>query len=178
MKVLRLHKVGDMRLHDEPIPLPSLDEALVRVRTVGICGSDLHWLTQAGIGDAILQEPLVLGHEFSGIAESGTLNGQRVAVDPAINCRQCEFCLQGNPNLCTQLRFAGHGQDDGALREYVAWPERCLFPLPDEISDAEGAMLEPLGVALHAVDLGHLKPGMQVGVFGCGPIGLLVSCCL
>jgi L-iditol 2-dehydrogenase len=72
------------------------------------------------------------------------------------------------------VRFAGYGEDDGALREWMAWPERCLFPLPDALSPADGAMLEPLGVALHAVDLAHLRPGMTVGVFGCGPIGLLV----
>jgi L-iditol 2-dehydrogenase len=76
--------------------------------------------------------------------------------------------------LCTTQRFAGHGSEDGALREWIAWPSRCLFPLPDPLSAADGAMLEPLGVAIHAVDLGKLRAGMRVGVFGCGPIGLLV----
>ncbi len=76
--------------------------------------------------------------------------------------------------MCERVRFAGHGQEDGALREYIAWPEECLFTLPDSLSDADGAMLEPLGVAIHAVDLAHLRVGMSVGVFGCGPIGLLV----
>jgi L-iditol 2-dehydrogenase len=80
----------------------------------------------------------------------------------------------GNHNLCSDLHFAGHGLDDGALREYLVWPVRCLHPLPKAISDEEGAMLEPLGVALHAVDLGKIEPGSSVGVFGCGPIGLLV----
>ncbi len=72
------------------------------------------------------------------------------------------------------MRFAGHGTEDGALREYIAWPEECLFALPDSLSEADGVMLEPLGVAIHAVDLAHLRVGMSVGVFGCGPIGLLI----
>jgi L-iditol 2-dehydrogenase len=134
----------------------------------------LHWLSEAGIGDAQLEDPLVLGHEFAGVIESGERRGQRVAVDPAIACGGCEFCQEGNPNLCATLRFAGHGTEDGALREYLAWPSKCLYPLPDALSDVEGAMLEPLGVAIHAVDLGHVQPGMTVGVFGCGPIGLLL----
>jgi L-iditol 2-dehydrogenase len=174
MKVLRLYDVRDLRLRDEPEPVPGPGEVLLRVTAVGLCGSDLHWLSEAGIGDARLQEPLVLGHEFAGVIESGERYGQRVAVDPAVPCGACEFCLEGNPNLCAVLRFAGHGTEDGALREYMAWPTHCLHPLPDSLTDADGVMLEPLGVAIHAVDLGHLKTGMTVGVFGCGPIGLLV----
>ncbi len=82
MKVLRLHGVGDLRLHDEPEPVPGPGEVLLRVTAVGLCGSDLHWFSEAGIGDAQLQEPLVLGHEFAGVIESG----ERVAVDPAVPC--------------------------------------------------------------------------------------------
>jgi len=174
MQVARLHATGDIRLHTEPDPTPGPGEVLLRITAVGVCGSDLHWFTEAGIGDARLNRPLVLGHEFAGVIESGERRGQRVAVDPAVPCEQCEFCREGNPNLCSDLHFAGHGADDGALREWMAWPARCLHPLPDSLSDADGAMLEPLGVAIHAVDLGHLKSGMTVGVFGCGPIGLLL----
>ena len=170
MKVARLHSVGDVRLHDEPAPSPGPDETLVRVTAVGLCGSDLHWFGEAGIGDARLARPLVLGHEFAGVTEAG----QRVAVDPAIPCEQCEYCREGNPNLCTALYFAGQSADDGGLREWLAWPTRCLFPIPDSLSDADGAMLEPLGVAIHAVDLGKIRTGTRVGIFGCGPIGLLV----
>jgi len=169
MKVVRLHGVGDLRLHDEPMPQPGPGESLVRVTAVGLCGSDLHWFSEAGIGDVRLARPLVLGHEFAGVTE----DGRRVAVDPAIACGQCEFCQQGHPNLCEALHFAGQGTDDGALCEYVAWPTHCLFPLPDSLTDADGVMLEPLGVALFSVELGHVGPGMTVGVFGCGPIGLL-----
>ena len=170
MNVVRLHSVGDLRLHDEAVPAPGPDEALVRVTAVGLCGSDLHWFGEAGIGDARLAKPLVLGHEFAGVTEAG----RRVAVDPAVPCGACRFCQEGNPNLCAALRFAGHGREDGALREWMTWPARCLFPIPDSLSDADGAMLEPLGVALHAVDLGKIRAGMRVGVFGCGPLGLLV----
>jgi L-iditol 2-dehydrogenase len=170
MKVVRLHSRSDLRLHDEPRPVPSQGEKLIRVKAVGVCGSDLHWFSEGGIGDAILEIPLVLGHEFAGELE----DGQRVAVDPAVACRQCEFCQRGHPNLCPKVIFAGHGKTDGALREYMAWDEKNLFPIPDSLTDEDGVMLEPLGVAVHAIDLGHLRAGMTVGVFGCGPIGLLI----
>jgi len=170
MKVLRLHATGDLRLHDEPVPEPVAGEKLLRVKAVGICGSDLHWFSEAGIGDAQLGHPLVLGHEFAGVTESG----EHVAVDPAIPCAECEFCQRGHPNLCERMVFAGHAAQDGALRERMTWPSKHLFPLPDSLTSADGAMLEPLGVAIHTVDLAKLRPGMTVGVFGCGPIGLLI----
>jgi L-iditol 2-dehydrogenase len=169
VKALRLHATGDLRLHDEPIPTPGEGEELVRVKAVGVCGSDLHWFSEAGIGDAQLERPLVLGHEFACVTE----NGESVVVDPAIPCGECEFCRYGHPNLCEQIIFAGHGTQDGALREWLAWPKRNLYPMPDSLTAADGAMLEPLGVAIHAADLGKLQAGMTVGIFGCGPIGLL-----
>ena len=174
MKTLRLHAPNDLREHEEPEPIPGSGEALVRVKSVGICGSDLHWVGEGGIGDANLEKPLILGHEFAGVIASGEREGERVAIDPAISCHACQFCLQGKPNLCENIRFAGHALEDGGLREIIAWPEECLIPLPDLLSYADGAMLEPLGVAIHAVDLAQLQAGMSVGVFGCGPIGLLV----
>jgi len=170
MKSIRLHGTGELQIHDESTPVPVAGEKLVRVKSVGICGSDLHWFTEGGIGDAKLTRPLVLGHEFAGVTEEG----QRVAIDPAIPCGHCEFCGQGHPNLCENLIFAGHGSADGGLREWIVWSEKSLFPIPDSISEEEGAMLEPLGVAIHTVDLGKLKAGITVGVFGCGPIGLLI----
>jgi L-iditol 2-dehydrogenase len=170
MKSVRLHGTGNLQNHDEPIPVAGVGEKLVRIKSVGVCGSDLHWFSGGEIGDAKLERPLVLGHEFAGELE----NGHRVAVDPAISCGRCEPCQQGHPNLCLSIIFAGYGTQDGSLREYMAWNERCLFPIPDSITYEDGAMLEPLGVAIHAVDLAHLKAGMTVGVFGCGPIGLLI----
>ena len=170
MKSIRLHGTGDLQIHEEPVPVTGPGEKLVRVKSVGVCGSDLHWFAEGSIGDSKLEHPLVLGHEFAGVME----DGQRVAIDPAIPCGHCEFCEHGHPNLCAELIFAGHGKTDGGLREWIAWHEKSLFPIPDSISDDDGAMLEPLGVAIHTVDLGKLKAGMTVGVFGCGPIGLLI----
>lgn len=173
MKTLRLHGINDLRIHDEPIPKPDYDEALVRVKAVGICGSDIHWHADGSTGEDSITTPFVLGHEFSGIVEGGALDGLRVAVDPAVPCDACEYCLDGKPNLCPDHYFAGHPPYDGALREYIAWPMKTMVPVSDRLSDEDIAMLEPLGVAIHTVDLGHVKPGMTVGVYGCGPIGLL-----
>jgi len=98
----------------------------------------------------------------------------RVAVDPAQPCLRCDLCLQGHPNLCRRLHFCGLWPDDGALCERMLVPAHGCFPLPDALSDAEGALLEPLGVALHAVDLARLRLARSVAVLGCGPIGLLI----
>lgn len=174
MKTLRLFGPGDIRLLNESEPVPVSGEALLQVASVGICGSDLTWFTSSGIGSAKLDQPLILGHEFSAVALSGKYTGRRVAVDPAVPCNRCRYCLEGNPNFCGATRFAGHAPDDGALRELMAWPEDLLHPLPDELSFEDGVMLEPLGVAIHAMDLGKIRVGDSVGVFGCGPIGLLM----
>lgn len=174
MKALRLYGPGGLRLVEEPAPVPAPGEELVRVTAVGICGSDLHWLAESGIGDAALSQPLVLGHEAAGRIETGPRAGERVAIDPGIPCGDCDQCLAGHLHLCRRLRFAGYGTTDGTLRELVAWPARSLVAVPDCLSDADAAMLEPLGVALHAVRLAGIRPGARVGVFGCGPIGLFL----
>jgi len=174
MVALRLHPDGQLRLHDEPIPAPGAGEALIRVTAVGLCGSDRHWMVDRGIGDAVLSSPLVLGHEFAGVVETGRLAGRRVAVDPADPCGTCELCLSGAANLCQAIRFAGHGRTDGALRACMAWPEACLHEVSDRVTDAEAALIEPLAVALHALDLGRLREGGTVAVIGCGPIGVLL----
>jgi L-iditol 2-dehydrogenase len=174
MRVARLHGVGDVRLGDEPVPEVPAGHSLVRVTAVGLCGSDLHWYAEGGIGDARIGRPLVVGHESAGVIEGGPRHGQAVAVDPAIPCGVCELCQEGHRNLCVRIRFSGHGKQDGTLQEFVAWPTELLHPLPDGFTAADGAMLEPLGVAIHAVDLAHLRVGASVGVFGCGPIGLFL----
>lgn len=174
MKVLRLHGAGDLRLHDEPDPRAADGEVLVRVTAVGLCGSDRHWFVEGGIGDAVLERPLVLGHEFAGVIASGPRAGERIALDPAAPCGECDVCRDGLPHLCAGGRFAGHGSTDGALRTMLAWPQELARPVPDCVADAEATLLEPLGIALHALDLGHAGRGTRAGVFGCGPIGLLV----
>lgn len=174
MLALRLHPDRALRLHEEAVPEPRDGEAVIRVTAVGLCGSDRHWLLDGGIGDARLEAPLVLGHEFGGVAESGIYRGRRVAADPAIPCERCAPCVAGAQNLCLDLHFAGHGHTDGALRELVAWPERCLRPLSDGVTDAEAAIVEPLAVACHAMDLAGGVDGATVAVIGAGPIGLLV----
>lgn len=174
MRVARLHGAGDIRLHEEEPPRQVPGRSLVRVQAVGLCGSDLHWFTEASIGDAKVERPLVLGHEFSGIVEGGELDGRLVAVDPALPCGHCRTCTTGLRHLCPDVVFAGHGSQDGGLQELVSWPTAFLHPLPESMSDEEGALLEPLGVALHAHELGHVRPGGHAAVVGCGPIGLLL----
>jgi L-iditol 2-dehydrogenase len=172
MKVARLHGLADVRVEQAPDPVPTDGQSLVRVTAVGLCGSDLHWFSEGGIGDAQLTSPLVLGHEMAGVVEGGDHDGRRVAIDPAWPCGHCEDCLKGNRNLCRAVRFAGHGTNDGGLRELMAWPDHLLHPMPDSLSDADAAMLEPLGVALHAHDLARPRAAETVAVVGCGPIGL------
>jgi L-iditol 2-dehydrogenase len=170
----RLHGMGDVRIAEEAVRAPGPEESLVRVEAVGLCGSDLHWYEEGGIGDARIASPLIVGHEFAGVVEGGLLDGRRVAVDPALHCGHCERCLEGNQNLCPNVVFAGHGSQDGGLREYLTWPTAALHPLPDSMDGTAGAMLEPLGVAIHSFDLGHVHLGADVAVVGCGPIGLLL----
>jgi L-iditol 2-dehydrogenase len=170
----RFHAARDLRLAEDRAPVPGEGESLVRVTAVGLCGSDLHWYEEGGIGDARITHPIVGGHELAGVVEGGPLDGVRVAIDPAIPCHRCDLCLRGHHNLCRDLAFAGHATRDGGLQTYLAWPTARLHPLPAALTDADGAMLEPLGVAVHAVDLGHVPLGGSVAVVGCGPIGLLL----
>jgi L-iditol 2-dehydrogenase len=147
----------------------------VAVTSVGICGSDLHWFLEGGIGEVGLAAPVVPGHEFAGVAVTGPYAGRRVAVDPAIPCDECEQCIAGHGNLCPTVRFAGHGDLDGGLREELSWPDHLLHPIPDSVTDDAGALLEPLGVAIHAVGVGHVRRGDDVLVVGAGPIGVLAA---
>ncbi len=174
VEAARIHGRGDVRVGMEPAETPGPGKVLLRVTAVGLCGSDLHWYEEEGIGDARLSRPLVLGHEFAGVIAEGPRTGERVAADPAYNCGRCGPCLDGRTNICQAIQFAGHGTTDGALRSLMSWPERLLQPIPDSIGDDEAAVLESLGVALHALDLAQVAPGGRAGVYGCGPIGLLL----
>jgi L-iditol 2-dehydrogenase len=186
MQAARLYGARDMRMDDiADVPSPGEGEVTIRVKAVGVCGSDLHTYVDGRIGSTTVQSPLVLGHEFGGeviAVGSNALDGmgnalhvgQRVAVDPASPCLRCEMCELGHPNLCHRLHFCGLWPDDGALRERMNWSAHSCFPVPDSISDAGAALLEPLGVALHAIDLGKLQVARSVAILGCGSIGLLI----
>ncbi|HET9657010.1 MAG TPA: alcohol dehydrogenase catalytic domain-containing protein [Kineosporiaceae bacterium] len=184
MRVARLHGAGDLRVGDEPAPCSDAvrsypagtadDHCRVRILSAGLCGSDLHWFTEGAIGDAVLARPLVPGHELSGLVLDGPLAGAVVGIDPAVPCGQCPVCRRGAGHLCPDVAFAGHGGVDGGLQEELVWPLAQLHRLPDGFGAAEGALLEPLGVAVHALDLSHLRAGCGVGVIGCGPIGLML----
>lgn len=173
MKAICLYDIHDLRLEDIPKPTPKEGEYLLRSASVGICGSDVHYFEEGGTGGLQMDRPLILGHEFSAWIESGSQKGQLVTIDPAIPCRKCEYCLEGNPNFCINLDFAGAEETDGGLQEFVTWPKDAVYPLPEIFTPQEGAMLEPLGVAIHALRLGKVFPGMDVGVYGTGSIGLL-----
>lgn len=176
-----LYGARDLRLEPAPRPEPGPGEVLLRVASVGVCGSDLHYYLEGRIGDAAIQDPLIMGHEFSALVDaaapdvSGLEPGQLVAVEPAVVCGTCELCQLGHPNLCAELKFCGSPDRQGALAEYIAVPAQNCFPLPAGFSADDGALLEPLGIAIHAVDLSHIRPGNSVAVLGAGPIGLLTA---
>lgn len=175
MRVARLYAAGDIRLEEAPEPEPREDLTRVRITAVGLCGSDLHWFADGGIGDATLDRPLIPGHEMGGVAIDGPYAGQVVAIDPAIPCERCERCMEGNPNLCGKIRFSGHSDTDGSLTEIMAWPTHRLHPLPEGMTAVHAAVMEPLGVAIHAWDLGDVDLAKRIAVVGVGPIGLLLT---
>ncbi len=179
MQCAVLHGVRDVRIEERPVPTPQPHEVLVRISRVGVCGSDVHYYTQGRIGDYVVRSPMILGHESAGtVAAVGsavsTLQvGQRVALEPGYTCRQCRYCKSGHYNLCPHVTFMATPPIDGAFCEYVAWPADFCFALPASLSDAAGAMMEPLAVGLWAAHRGQVAPGDTVAVFGAGPIGLL-----
>lgn len=174
MRAVRLHGVGDLRITDDPMPQEIEGYTRVRIGAVGLCGSDLHWFSEGGIGDVRIEHPSIPGHEQGGVALDGPYAGRVVAIDPALPCRQCARCLEGNTNLCPRIAFSGNAGLDGGLCEVMSWPTHAVVPLPDGMTAEDAAMLEPLGVALHAWDLGHVKLGDRVAVVGAGPIGLFL----
>ena len=179
MRRVRLHGPHDLRLHDERRPEAVPGEVMLKVSAVSVCGSDMHYYHEGGIGPAVIKVPMTPGHEFAatvigGTGESfGLPDGTLVAVDPAQNCGHCEQCLAGYPNLCPNVRFLGSPGVDGGLAEYISVPPHSLFAVPKDFTPALTALLEPLGVALHALDITKIKPMSGVTVLGAGPIGLM-----
>jgi L-iditol 2-dehydrogenase len=167
-------------LTDRPRPEPAPDEVLVAVRDVGICGSDVHYYEHGRIGDYVVENPLVLGHESAGevVAVGDAVThlaaGDRVALEPGVPCRRCAHCKRGDYHLCEEVTFMATPPHDGAFTEYVSWPADFAYKLPGSVSTTEGALCEPLSVGIHAVRRGDVETGDTVVVTGAGPIGLLV----
>ncbi len=158
---------------------PGAGEVLLDVTAVGICGSDLHTYVYGNVGGITSDEPLTLGHEAAGVVVAAGPDvelrpGQRVAIDPATPCGHCERCQAGEPHLCLNLAFMGLYPYHGALRQRMVYPARSCVAVPPDITDVGAAMLEPLGVALHASRLAEIQIGEDVAVLGCGAIGLLL----
>ncbi len=181
MKAWKWHQSRDMRLEEVPKPEPLPHEALIRIEAVGVCGSDIHYYRDGRIGENRLREPTILGHEYAGVVEAAgasadqALIGKRVAVEPGIPCLACEWCRKGRYNICANLFFPGGPGNDGALCEYMTVDSRFCFPVPETMSAGCAAMVEPAAVAVHSVELGGVKPGDTVAVFGLGVIGLLTA---
>ncbi|CAG0887173.1 unnamed protein product [Cyprideis torosa] len=178
--VYPLDRVDNLRL--EPIPMPAdpgPNQVRLRMSKVGICGSDVHYWKKGRIADFVITGPLLMGHESSGIIDAVGSEvkhlkpGDRVAIEPGAGCRKCTVCKNGRYNLCAEMRFLATPPTDGSLCRYFNWESDFCFKLPDHVSLEEGALLEPLSVAVHACRRGNVVIGSKVMVLGAGPIGLV-----
>ena len=179
MRVSVLNRAHDVALVERPVPRPGPAEVLVRVASVGVCGSDSHYYDHGRIGRFVVEEPLVLGHEAAGtIAQVGEgvpddRVGQRVSIEPGVPDLTCEQCLAGRYNLCPRMRFFATPPIDGAFAEYVVVHEAFAHPVPESMSDDAAALLEPLSVGVWACRKAGVTAGSRVLVTGAGPIGLV-----
>ena len=184
MRACVLHAAKDLRIEERPEASLAAHEVRVRVRAGGICGSDLHYFFHGRVGDFVIREPLVPGHEFAGeVIEVGSkvtrvAVGQRVCINPARNCGHCARCREGRPNLCENVFFMGSASKfphmHGGFAEHATVAESQCFPMSGDLPFAEMAFAEPLSVALHAAIRGGNLIGRKVLVTGAGPIGQLV----
>jgi L-iditol 2-dehydrogenase len=183
-KAIFMHGTNEMIWKDVPMPSVKENEVLIKVEAVGICGSDVHYFQHGRIGDFVVEGDFILGHECAGeVVEvgSGVKNlavGDRVALEPGKTCGKCEFCKEGRYNLCPDVEFFATPPYHGVFTNYVAHPEDMCFKLPENVSNVEGALVEPLAVGLHATDIGEVKLGDTVVIYGSGCIGLvtLLAC--
>jgi len=179
MKAMYLVKPGKIVEKEIKVPIPREGEVLVRIKAVGVCGSDAHYYKTGKIGDFVVKEPLILGHESAGeiveIAEGveELKVGDRVALEPGVPCRKCKFCKAGRYNLCPNIKFMATPLIDGAFTEYVGHPADFCFKLPSSVSYDEGAMFEPLSVGLWAAEKADLKPEDKVAILGAGTIDIM-----
>ncbi|WP_343318884.1 NAD(P)-dependent alcohol dehydrogenase [Arthrobacter sp. TMP15] len=181
MRACVLVRRGELRTEQRPVPVPGPGEVLVRITSVGVCGSDTHYYTDGRIGAFVVQEPLVLGHEPAGVIVGlgqgvrDLAAGQRVSLEPGIPDPLSKQSLSGCYNLDPGVRFFATPPIDGVFCEYVVHPSAFCHPVPDSLSDDAAALLEPLSVALAARVAGQIQIGDSVLVAGAGPIGLLIS---
>ena len=184
MRVAELIAPLTFRHTDTPIEDPGPGEVQVRIEAVGVCGSDLHAYTEGAVGSAPNVYPMVLGHEpagrimKTGAGVTGLAAGDRGALEPALYCYHCEFCLSGHHNVCANIRFLSTPQHPGFFRELVNLPAANFLPIPARMSFGEAALAEPLAVAVHSLRLASIRPGEAVVVIGAGPIGLLTIAAL
>jgi L-iditol 2-dehydrogenase len=173
--------VGTLTIEERPVPSPGPHEVLVEVAAVGVCGSDVHYYRHGRIGDFVVEEPMILGHELSGrITAVGTSVdsdrvGQRVAVEPQFPCRRCRQCTAGRYNMCPHMKFYATPPVDGAFCRYVTIDAEMAHPVPDSMSDEAAALLEPLSVAIATMRKANVVPGSSVLIAGAGPIGVICA---
>jgi L-iditol 2-dehydrogenase len=174
-----LYAPHDIRLEERPVPRPGPGEVLIEVKAVGVCGSDVHYYEHGRIGSYVVRQPLILGHESAGVivdvgeGVNTSRVGERVAIEPGIPDGVCEQCRAGRYNLCPNVRFFGTPPIDGAFTNYVTIPESFAYALPDQMSDEEGALIEPLSVGLWACRKAQLQGADRLLITGAGPVGLL-----
>ncbi|KAK5638777.1 hypothetical protein RI129_013072 [Pyrocoelia pectoralis] len=174
-----LYGINDLRLEQRPIPVPKDDEVLLKMDVVGICGSDVHYLVHGRIGPFVVEKPMVIGHEAAGTVAKVGRNvtnlkpGDRVAIEPGVGCRKCNYCRGGRYNLCEDMLFCATPPIDGNLARYYVHAADFCFKLPDHVSVEEAALLEPLAVGVHACKRGNVCFGSIVLILGAGPIGLV-----
>lgn len=180
MKAAVLVEPTEFEIRERSDPSPGPDDVLVAIRDVGICGSDVHYYEHGRIGDYVVEDPLVLGHESAGeVVEVGEnvdalASGDRVALEPGVPCRRCAHCKRGDYHLCEDVEFMATPPHDGAFAEYVSWPADFAYKLPESVSTTEGALCEPLSVGIHSCRRGGVGTGDTVLVTGAGPIGLMI----
>jgi L-iditol 2-dehydrogenase len=179
MRASVLHRPGVVVVEERPRPRPGPDQVLVRVTSVGVCGSDTHYYDHGRIGRFVVESPMVLGHEASGMIEElgegvqDRVVGQRVSLEPGVPDLSCEQCLSGRYNLCRNMRFFATPPIDGAFAEYVAVHHSFAHPVPHQVSDDAAALLEPLSVGVWACRKGKVTAGSRVLITGAGPVGLV-----
>ncbi|MGO8758619.1 MAG: zinc-dependent alcohol dehydrogenase [Terracidiphilus sp.] len=184
MRAAELIAPHSFRLIDMPIDDPDPGEVQLRIESVGVCGSDLHAYSEGAVGGTPNVYPMVLGHEPAGTivktgpGVTGLAKGDRGALEPALYCYHCEFCLSGRHNVCANIQFLSTPRIPGFFRELVNLPASNFLPIPAGMSCDEAALAEPLAIALHSLRLVSIRPGESVAVIGAGPIGLLTIAAL